>query len=174
MSGLKSLGTCVIVCSILLSAGCDSPRKTVDLNVKYVPTSDAPESSIDRVAQEQVAEAATTVGQSLQELSAMQLAMYPGQKIKDPLKGKLIGMGQLASVNWTGPVEPLLAKIANSAHYRFTVIGQRPATPVLVSIAMKNQPLANILRNAIYQIVMKANVAVYPRSKTLELRYRGN
>lgn len=83
-------------------------------------------------------------------------------------------MGKLASVSWTGPVKPLLAKIAQATHYQLNVIGRTPNLPVLVSIDVHNKPIADILRNITYQVVMKANVAVYPKSRTIELRYHDN
>ena len=83
-------------------------------------------------------------------------------------------MGKLASISWTGPVEPVLKKIAQATRYHLRVIGKRPVLPVLISLNIQNQPIATILRNIMYQIVMKADLAVYSRSRTIELRYHGN
>lgn len=157
-----------------LLASCSDNKKIVDLNLKYVTAKTAPTETVDKDAQAQVAQAATAVGQSLQHLSAMQMANQPRSKMRKPLNAKFIGMGQLASVSWTGPAEPLLQKIAKATHYRLRVIGDKPAVPVLISINMQNQPVASILRNVIYQVVSKASVAVYPKSRTIELRYHGN
>ena len=34
--------------------------------------------------------------------------------------------------------------------------------------------VADILRNVTYQVVMKADIAVYPNTRVIELRYHGN
>ncbi len=155
-------------------ASCSSGKKIVDLNLKYVAAKDTPSAVTNGAAQAQIAEAATAVGHSLQQLSALELATHPGKKIQKPLNARMTGMGHLASVNWTGPVEPLLKKIAQATNYRIRTIGKKPAIPVLISVNMRNQPVAAILRNVIYQIVTKASVAVYPKYRTIEVRYHGN
>jgi defect-in-organelle-trafficking protein DotD len=166
------LKLCFIVTLFSLCVSC-SNKRIVDLNLKYLPTSDAPESTIDQDAQAQVAEAATEVGHSLQELSAMQMASQP-EKIVPPVSAGLPRMGQLATVNWNGPAEPLINQIGAAVHYKVRAIGVRPATPVLVSVSMKNQPVASILRNVIYQMVNKARVSVNGKTRTIEIRYHGN
>ncbi|OGT26870.1 MAG: hypothetical protein A3I77_05795 [Gammaproteobacteria bacterium RIFCSPLOWO2_02_FULL_42_14] len=158
---------------VTLLSGCDS-KKIVDLNLKYLPTDYTPARTTDKEAQAQIAEAATAVGQSLQELSAVQMTVHPPQKLQKPFNPNAVGMDKLASVNWTGPVEPLLKQIAAATQYHLKVIGKHPAIPAIVSLDMHNKPIADILRNIIYQIVMKANVAVYSSSRTIELRYKGN
>ena len=159
---------------IAMLASCSDGKRVVDLKLKYVTANSAPSAVTDGEAQAQVAEAATAVGHSLQQLSAMELATHPGKKIPKPFTAKGTGMGQIASVDWTGPAEPLLRKIAKATHYHLRIVGHKPAIPVLVSVNMRNQPVAAILRNVTYQIVTKANIAVYPRNRSIELRYNGN
>lgn len=162
--------------ALLLSllSSCSDSKKIVNLNLRYLPTDYAPEQTTDKAAQEQIAEAATTVGQSLQELSAVQMTVHPPQKLPKPFDPNTIHMGRMASVTWDGPVLPLLKKIAAATDYHVTVIGKSPAIPPLVSLDMKNKPIADILRNVMYQVVMKATIAVYPSTHTIELRYKGN
>ncbi|MCX7126083.1 MAG: type IVB secretion system lipoprotein DotD [Gammaproteobacteria bacterium] len=159
---------------LFLLSSCDSGKKVVDLDLRYLPAHTVPVETTDRQAQEQIAEAATAVGQSLQELSAVQMTVHPPQKLQKPFNPRVIGMNKLASISWTGPVKPLLRKIAEATNYQLRVIGKEPNIPVLVSLDIHNQPIADILRNVTYQIVMKANIAVYPKSRTIELRYNGN
>jgi defect-in-organelle-trafficking protein DotD len=158
----------------ILLTSCSSGKKIVDLNLQYLPVDMVPAQTTDEQAQAQIAEAATAVGQSLQELSAVQMTVHPPQKLPKPFDTRATGMGKLASVSWTGPVKPLLKKIALATHYQLNVIGQKPNLPVLVSLNVHNKPIADILRNITYQVVMKANIAVYPKSRIIELRYHGN
>ncbi len=157
----------------ILLTSCDG-KKVVDLNLQYLPVNEVPAQTTDEQAQAQIAEAATAVGQSLQELSAVQMTVHPPRKLPRPFNTQGTGLGKLASVSWTGPVKPLLNKIAQATHYQLRVIGRKPNLPVLVSLNVHNKPNADILRNITYQVVMKANIAVYPRSRTIELRYHGN
>lgn len=160
--------------AICLITSCTSGKKIVDLHLKYVPANTVPADTTDQQSQEQLAEAATAVGQSLQELSAVQMTVHPPQKLRKPFDPQAIGMDKLASINWTGPVQPILKQIARSTHYQLTVVGRKPVIPVLVSLNIRNQPIATILRNITYQIVLKANIAVYPNRRIIELRYHGN
>ena len=159
---------------VVLLSGCGSSKKIVDLNLNYLPADYTPAKTTDNQAQAQIAEAATAVGQSLQQLSAVQMTVNPPKELNKPFSPDTPGMGKLASVSWTGPAEQLLKQIAKAAHYQFHVIGKKPAVPAIVVLDMHNTPLANILRNVIYQIVMKADVAVYAKARTIELRYKGN
>jgi defect-in-organelle-trafficking protein DotD len=157
-----------------LLVSCSNGKKVVDLKLKYLPVNEVPARTTDEQAQEQLAEAATAVGKSLQELSAVQMTVHPPKRLPKPYNPKAIGMGKRASVSWTGPVRPLLRKIAQATHYHLRVIGREPNLPVLVSLNMHNRPIADILRNVAYQVVMKADIAIYPSSRTIELRYHGN
>jgi defect-in-organelle-trafficking protein DotD len=102
------------------------------------------------------------------------MTVHPPQRLQKPFNPQAIGMDKVASISWTGPVQPVLQKIANATHYRLHVIGHTPNLPVLISLSMHNRPIADILRNITYQIVMKANIAVYPSSRIIELRYHSN
>lgn len=120
------------------------------------------------------AEASIAVGKSLQELSAVQMTVHPPKHLRRPFNPQTLGMAKTASIDWNGPVQPVLKKIAQATHYRLRVIGRKPSLPVLVSLNMHNRPLADILRNIMYQVVLKADIAVYPHSRTIELRYHAN
>jgi defect in organelle trafficking protein DotD len=157
-------------CFLLAACSQDKP-KFVDLNLKYITTQSAPEQSVDRNAQAELAETAQSVNQSLQELSSIQLATHPGVKMPKPLNPNLIGMAQQTSLDWTGPVGPLLKKIAQASGYHVRVLGIQPAIPVIVSINAYDEPLANILRDTTYQVVKKARIKLYPQNRVIELRY---
>ena len=122
-------------------------------------------------AENRLATAADSVSGSLQELAAIETASHPKLALPSPTAPELIGMAQLTSVDWSGPVGPLVEKIAAAANYKVHVLGTKPAIPILVSISAKATPLADILRDAGFQCGDKANIVVYPASKIVELRY---
>ena len=156
----------------LVLAGCASDsKKIVDLNLNYVKTSQAPTDTVDKQAQAQLAQAATSVGNSLSQLSAIAVATHPKVKLGSPVNARSVGLAQQASLNWTGPVKPLLKHLATTGHYKLRVIGKTPSVPVVVAIDAKNQTLAQILRNVKYQVSNRATILLYPKAKVIELRY---
>jgi defect in organelle trafficking protein DotD len=122
-------------------------------------------------AQVQLANAAMSINGSLMELSAIQRAVYPAVKLPDLPNANKIGLGKLASVDWTGPVEPLIKNIASVSHYKVRIIGRVPPLPILVSITKHNVALAVILRDAAFQCGNKVDIVIYPTSRIIELRY---
>ncbi len=150
--------------------GCNPPApKTMDFT--YIATNQKPSDSTNVDSQVQLAQAAVSINKSLQQLAAIQKATNPGVKAPMQLDAKAIGMSQMASLNWNGPILPLLQKIAQSTSYKVKVIGETPPTPVMVNVDANNQTLADILRNATFQAGSKADVNVYPNTRTIELRY---
>lgn len=133
-----------------------------------VPTSLAPPADDAEV---QLAEAATSISQSLTDLNAMEKTLAPPVNCKClpyPTSGD---MCQLASIDWAGPIEPLLRRISWMTGFKLHVIGARPAIPVLVTISAKNTEIGYILRDANFQAASKASVCVYPGIRVIELRY---
>lgn len=159
----------VIVPFAAILAGCHSSKQ---LQYSYVTADSAPVQSTDTNAQAQLAEAAVSVGQSLQQLSAIQEATHPGVKMPAPANPGALGMSQQTSVNWTGPVQPILNRLANAAHYKLSVIGSAPAIPVIVNVNANNQTIYNVIRNIKYQVANKATVTIYSKNRSVELRYK--
>jgi defect-in-organelle-trafficking protein DotD len=124
-----------------------------------------------RAADVQLTATANSVNKSLQELAEIDRAIHPQARLPSPVEPDMIGMGQLASIDWNGPIEPLAKKIAEATDYNLKVIGTSPAIPILISITAKDTPLADILRDAGFQCGNRANLVVYPASKVIELRY---
>lgn len=122
-------------------------------------------------AEMQLANSARTINKSLRELAQVQRATYPKAKMPPPPNARKIGMAHLASIDWSGPIQPLVKNIAKVTHYRLRVLGRAPAIPVLVSVNATNVPIATILRNAAFQCGNKVDIVVYPRRKIIELRY---
>lgn len=122
-------------------------------------------------AEVKLVEAASSVSKSLNQLADIEKAMYPSIKMPDPVNPAAAGMQNLASVDWNGPVEPLMKKIALASHYKLRMLGATPAVPAIVSVVKKNVPIADILRDVTYQVTKKANIVVYPGSHVIEMRY---
>ncbi len=158
-----------IIAALVLSllAGCTTTSQNLPNSItpRINPKSDD--------AAIKLAEAARSVSQSLNELKIIEKASNPPEKpLPYPTSSGLEKI--VASVDWSGPMEPLLERIAKLANYRLSILGRRPSIPILVTIASQDTPLADIVRNADLQAGTKANIAVYPGIHVIELRYAKN
>ncbi|MFT4058581.1 MAG: type IVB secretion system lipoprotein DotD [Legionella sp.] len=118
-----------------------------------------------------LAEAAVSVSDSMQEMARIEKVVTPPHKDNLLTIPNAYNLQARASVDWSGPIEELTARIAKAAHYKIRVLGKTPAIPVLISLTIKDQSLAEILRDIDYQAGKKAHIHVYPNSQVVELRY---
>lgn len=146
----------------VISTGCYN-KNVAGLETHYPPAPDP--------AQAKLAEAASSVSRSLVSLAEIEQASLPPPKNYSPPDPATYGMANLVSIDWGGPVEPLVAQIAASSGYKIRVLGNPPAVPVMVFLSVKNVPLGNVLRDIGFQVNTKATVVVFPRNKVIELRY---
>lgn len=126
------------------------------------------------LANASLSEASYSVSRSIVSLAETAQAAHPSATLDPPPSPASYGMAQLTSVDWSGPVEPLVRQLAKASGYRLTVLGTPPAIPVLVSVYDKNMMLADVLRNVGYQCGKRATIAVYPENRVIELRYAKN
>ena len=81
------------------------------------------------------------------------------------------GMGGRVDIDWTGPVAPLIEKIAKMTNYRVKFLGNEPAIPIIVTVAARNTVLAEIMQNASFQAGKRAHILVFPDNHVIEVRY---
>lgn len=125
-------------------------------------------------AEATLAEAASSVSKSLISLDQMQQATTPLPPMQPPPDPAAYGMSNAVTVDWNGPIEPLLTQIANSTGYTVNVLGKAPMLPIIVTVIAKNRPIGEVLRDAGYQCGDKADIVVFPNTKIIELRYASN
>lgn len=121
-----------------------------------------------------LAEAASSVSQSLVNLAATEQAAYrpvTAHPSPDPVS---YGMGGKTSIDWSGPVEPVVKQISDATSYQLKIIGKNPAIPIIVTVNTKEEAIGNILSNIAYQCGKRADIVVYPQTHVIELRYLGN
>lgn len=121
-----------------------------------------------------LAEASYSVSRSLVDLAETAQAAHPLPQLAPPPSPASYGMAGLTTIDWSGPVEPLVKEIACAAGYRLRVLGTVPAIPVIVTIYEKNTMLGDILRDVGYQCGRRATLVVYPETRVIELRYAKN
>ncbi len=142
----------------------------------YGCASRKPPQRIDMTSKTEVslAEASYAVSRSVVELAETAQAAHPLPNLAPPPSPATYGMEGLTSVDWSGPVEPLLKQLANASNYRLSVLGTPPAIPIIVTVYTKNAMLGDVLRDTGYQCGRRASVVVYPGAQVIELRYAKN
>ena len=75
------------------------------------------------------------------------------------------------TLDWTGPLETLAAKLAGEAGYRFEVAGRRPVRPVIVVARAANKPLILVLRDVGLQAGAAATLSVDTVRRRIELAW---
>jgi defect in organelle trafficking protein DotD len=146
-------------CCLLLSA-CATPRQPKGYDVSKSEAS--------------LAEASYSVSRSIVDLAETAQAAHPLPDVGPLPSPAAYGMGGITTVDWSGPVEPLVCQLAAAADYRVRVLGTAPAIPVIVTIYKKNAMLGDILRDVGYQCGRRASIIVYPESRVIEIRYAKN
>jgi defect in organelle trafficking protein DotD len=115
--------------------------------------------------------AAFSVQQSLRTLAASKEPHELNAINTEPLITPQGGMGHRATLDWSGPIEPLLHRVAHMSRYNVKILGPSPAVPVVVTLMAENRKIADILKDAGLQAGKRANLVVYPSSRIIELRY---
>ena len=107
---------------------------------------------------------------SLQRLAQMQYTAQPksDETFRQDFSVELSG---LASVEYTGPCEPLIEQIAKTANVRVSKIGSPTATAIIVSISAKSAPLSEIVQNIAYQVQSHASISFNSDTKVIEIIY---
>lgn len=135
-----------------------------------VPNKKAPVNAPNDAATIKLAEAANSVSKSLIELAKIEESAKPPMR-KDLVLPESLELSNRASIDWVGPIGPLVERIAKSTHHRLRVLGNPPAIPVLVNVSVRDAKLADILRDLDYQAGFKADIRVNSQMKVIELRY---
>jgi defect-in-organelle-trafficking protein DotD len=119
----------------------------------------------------QLMKSAMSVEDSLRALAATQEVYAKNAINTDILITPQGGMGELASLDWSGPIEPLLERVGQMTNYRVKVLGPMPNIPVIITLSARERMIADILKDAGLQAGKRANLVVYPTSRIIELRY---
>lgn len=149
----------ILILSVVALAGCARTHQ-------YNAVPDTP--SHTNIA---LAEAASSVSRSLVQLAQIEQAAHPLAQVAPMPNPNSFGMGQTASVDWSGPIGALVAQLAKATDYDVRVLGDEPAIPVLVTLNEQNVSIAQILRDAAFQCGKRADVLVFPQTHVIEIRY---
>lgn len=151
------------VCAILSACTPVQHKPTRGATYESVGTSVDVNDELTRVAH--------SVQQSLRILAATKEPHELNAINTKPLITAEGGMGNRCTFDWSGPIEPLLVKVAKMTQYDVKVLGPTPPIPIVVTMMAENRRIADVVKDAGLQAGNRANIVVYPASRIIELRY---
>ena len=154
-----------IVCLLFICLSLLGCRKTIE-------TSTGPD--LPDLSRIELSEAAIGVDESLSNLAAVMAEREPIRVEPRSIDEVDFGMYQLASVDWAGPAEPLIERLAQVENYHVRVLGKTSHNGALVQISKRETPVGEILRDVALQIQQDADIVVFPQDKLIEIRYRND
>lgn len=117
-----------------------------------------------------LASAVDRASAALQTLASVEQARNPGVSVSQvPYAPQ--ELRRTVSVNWVGPIEPIARSLADRAGYAFQVNGDMPPVPLVVSVIAKQKSVVEVLRDVGLQAGQRADIAVDPERKVVELNY---
>lgn len=157
---------------LTLQSGCSVLQESPRSNPSPSLASKGAKDTFDpRSIEDQLLQAAHSIEQSLGVLAAAEQAESPPILDTAPLTSAEGGMSGKVDLEWTGPLAPLVQKIADLSQYRVKFLGKEPSIPILISISAKAAMLADVLQNASLQAGKRAYILVFPTDKIIEVRY---
>lgn len=117
-----------------------------------------------------LAAAADRASTALQTLASVEQARNPSVAIQ-AVPHAPQELRRTVSVNWVGPIEPLLLSLSDRAGYQLQVNGDKPPVPVVVSIQAREKSVVDVLRDLGLQAGRRADVVVDPARRIVELNY---
>jgi defect-in-organelle-trafficking protein DotD len=150
-----------LAAAVALLAGCASNETQQESQVleqnHYVLVSDLNQS-------------AQKVSASLQQLAMIEKASGPTSAPLPFVKVKASALQQTMTLNWSGPIAPVVRQVAAKMGWSVQVLGKLPVTPVLVNLN-GTSTVKDMLQNIDLQAGQNASVMLLPKYKLVSLRY---
>lgn len=107
---------------------------------------------------------------ALQQLAAVEQKRAGGSTIQSVPQAP-VQLMRSVTLDWSGPIAPLVEKLANRAGYRFQVQGDEPAVPVVVNVTAVEKPVIEVLRDIGLQSGQRADIVVDAERQMVEVSY---
>jgi defect-in-organelle-trafficking protein DotD len=117
-----------------------------------------------------LASAVDRASAALQTLASVEQARNPGVGIQTVPHAPQ-ELRRIVTVDWVGPIEPMLRQLADRAGYAFQVNGDQPPAPVVITLQVRQKTVIEVLRDAGLQAGTRADVTVDANAKIVELNY---
>jgi hypothetical protein len=111
---------------------------------------------------------ATTISNALEVLSKTENIRTKSTSKIDYIPA---GLSAQMSIDWVGPAEQAIEKIAEYSDYNITIMGTPSSITPAIAIHYKKIPLIKIIRDIAYQSRKYLDISIYEDEKIIELRY---
>ena len=148
-----------VISVLLILAACTPRRVEQQLVVESDPVS------------LRLAAAADRASTALQTLASIEQVRTPGASIESANDDIPQELRRTMSLEWSGPIEPLLRRLADRAGYRLQLNGNRPAVPIIISVSSREKSVVEMLRDVGLQSGKRADVVIDVQNKVVELDY---
>ncbi len=146
--------------SILVLSACAYMPKTAQKQLVAEPD------SVDLM----LADAADRATRALETLAAMEQTQMPIKPVAI-VPNVPQELQRAVTFDWTGPVEPLVEELTRKAGYQYGIIGNKPSTPITITMKATNKPLINVFRDIGIQMGARADLKVDGRARMVEIQY---
>lgn len=117
-----------------------------------------------------LADAADRSSTALQTLAAIEQQRTPDVAVA-PIADAPPELQRAITINWVGPVEPILKLLADRAGYGFQTVGRAPPVAAIVSVDAENKPVIEVMRSIGLQLGVRADVSVDGTRRMVEIHY---
>ncbi len=147
-----------VVCVPLLLGACVQKKVDQQLVAEPDPVALRLASAVDRASA------------ALQTLASVEQARNPGVAVQAAPYAPP-ELRRIVSVDWVGPIEPITRKLADRAGYETRISGDVPPVPIVVTVRSKEKSVVEVLRDVGLQAGRRADIAVDPERRVVELNY---
>ena len=165
--GFSLLAVCL---AGVLCAGCEAfdPGLGPDAGAREAIEKAPPGREAGSLAERRLAEAAMRAQAALAALARTSAARTEAPVAAAPLDVPP-ALQRAVTLDWIGPLETLARSLAEHAGYRFATAGPLPVRPLMVSVAVRDRPLIEVLRDAGLQAGAAAALTVDAARRTVRL-----
>lgn len=117
-----------------------------------------------------LAEAADKASNALETLAAVEQSRSPAVAVQ-PIHNAPPELVRAMTIQWIGPAEQLVKKLADRASYTFLAVGDKPPVPLTVNIDAENELVIDLLRDVGLQLGVRADIKVDSERRMVELHY---
>lgn len=156
----KIKNSLVVMCLATLTVGCTSHMVNNNNQLAVEP---------DKISL-QLTSAVDRASAALQTLAAVEQKRTPSHSVAAVPEAP-VQLMRTVTFDWTGPVEPVVRKMAERASYKFRIQGDQPPVPVIVNVTAVEKPVIEVLRDIGLQAGNRATVVVDAERQVVEISY---
>ena len=120
-----------------------------------------------------LADAADRASNALHSLAAIENQRGPTVAAA-PIGNAPLELRQGITLRWVGPADNVTKMLADKAGYEFSVAGNAPPMPIVVSVDAEDKPIIEVLRDIGLQLGKRGDVRVNANTQRVELHYPPN